>query len=85
VSVSIQDTGIGIAQESLKVIFERFRQLDASHTRQHGGVGLGLAISKALIDRMGGSIEIRSEGLGRGTVALVTLPLATPEHTAVPV
>ena len=66
VSVSIQDTGIGIAPESLPLLFEKFRQLDASHTRRHGGVGLGLAISKALMDRMGGSIEIRSDGLGQG-------------------
>ena len=78
-SVHIEDTGIGIAPEALPLLFEKFRQLDASHTRRHSGVGLGLAISKALIDRMGGSIELSSAGLGKGTMAVVTLPLATPE------
>lgn len=80
VDVSIEDTGIGIAPESIPLLFEKFRQLDASHARRHGGVGLGLAISKALIDRMGGSIELQSEGPGKGTVATVTLPVASSDR-----
>ena len=76
VSVYVEDTGIGIAPEGIPLLFEKFRQLDASHTRRHGGVGLGLAISKALVEQMGGSIELRSEGAGKGTAAIVTLAVA---------
>lgn len=84
VRVSVEDTGIGIAPEAIPLVFEKFRQLDASHTRRHGGVGLGLAISKALLDRMGGSIELRSDGPGRGTVAAIALPVAPGLRPDVP-
>jgi CheY-like chemotaxis protein len=57
-------------------LFEKFRQLDASHTRKHWGSGLGLAISKALIERMGGQIQVLSEGLGTGTTVTITVPVA---------
>lgn len=58
IRVDVADTGIGIAPEQQPLLFEKFRQLDASHTRKHGGSGLGLAISKALIERMGGRIHL---------------------------
>ena len=75
VRVDVTDTGIGIAPEQQPLLFERFRQLDASHTRKHGGAGLGLAISKVLIERMGGRIHVRSHGLGLGTTVTLALPV----------
>jgi signal transduction histidine kinase/CheY-like chemotaxis protein len=76
VRVDVADTGIGIAQEQQPLLFEKFRQLDASHTRKHGGAGLGLAISKALIERMSGRIHVRSQGLGLGTTVTLAVPVA---------
>lgn len=77
VRVDVADTGIGIEPEQQPLLFEKFRQLDASHTRKHGGSGLGLAISKALIERMGGRIQLRSEGRGLGTTVTLAVPVAT--------
>jgi signal transduction histidine kinase/CheY-like chemotaxis protein len=76
VRVNVADTGIGIALDKQPLLFEKFRQLDATHTRRHGGSGLGLAISKALIERMGGRIELRSAGAGMGTTVALTVPVA---------
>jgi signal transduction histidine kinase/DNA-binding response OmpR family regulator len=74
VRVDVTDTGIGIPAEKQSLLFEKFRQVDASHTRKHGGAGLGLAISRALIERMGGRIDLRSEGADQGTTVSFTLP-----------
>ena len=74
VRISVADRGPGIAQEKQQVIFEKFRQADASHTRTHGGTGLGLAISKELIALLGGTIGVQSE-VGRGSTFWVVLPL----------
>lgn len=74
VILKISDTGIGIAEDRLKVIFERFSQADASITRRYGGTGLGLAIIHGLTEKMGGSIEVEST-LGQGTTFTVHLPL----------
>ncbi|MDB5283637.1 MAG: ATP-binding region ATPase domain protein, partial [Bacteroidota bacterium] len=63
---SIADTGIGIASEKLEIIFEDFQQADSSTTRQYGGTGLGLTISKQLVELMGGKIEVKSK-LGKGS------------------
>jgi signal transduction histidine kinase len=83
VCVYISDTGIGIEPTLIPQLFERFRQGDTSHTRRHAGIGLGLAISKALVERMNGHIELRSDGLGRGTTAIVSLSTAgTSEGTS---
>jgi signal transduction histidine kinase/CheY-like chemotaxis protein len=78
VRIEVADTGIGIPLDQQPLLFEKFRQLDASHTRRHGGAGLGLAISKALIERMHGQISLRSEGAGTGTTVTVTIPIAAP-------
>jgi signal transduction histidine kinase len=74
----VTDSGMGIAQAFLPYVFDKFRQADGSFTRQHGGLGLGLAIARHLIELHGGSIEARSEGEGTGATFVVRLPLATP-------
>ena len=74
--IQVTDTGAGIAPELLPHIFERFRQGDGSSTRSHGGLGLGLAIVRHLVELHGGSARAVSEGAGRGSAFTVSLPLA---------
>jgi len=69
----VKDTGIGISPEFQEIIFDRFRQVDATYTRKYGGNGLGLAISKNLVELMGGKIRVESE-LGKGSTFFFTLP-----------
>jgi PAS domain S-box-containing protein len=76
VEVEVSDTGQGITAEFLPFVFDRFRQADSTSTRQHGGLGLGLAIARHLIEIHGGSIEARSGGKDQGSSFTVTLPLA---------
>lgn len=75
VSVSVADSGIGIKSEFVPFIFDRFRQADGSTTREHGGLGLGLAIVQHLIDLHAGSVEVTSEGPNRGSTFTVTIPM----------
>jgi signal transduction histidine kinase len=72
--LTVTDTGVGIAPEFLPYVFDKFRQADASFTRQYGGLGLGLAIARHLIELHGGSIEARSAGEGNGATFVVRLP-----------
>jgi signal transduction histidine kinase len=72
----VRDTGIGIEKEHLPHLFEAFRQGDAKLARSHEGSGLGLSITKGLVEMHGGSISLESE-LGEGTVVTVRLPRRT--------
>jgi PAS domain S-box-containing protein len=76
----VTDSGPGIPPEQMDVIFERFRQSTLNLTRKYEGAGLGLAISKAYVELLGGSIWIRSE-LGKGSTFFFTMPLAHPSVT----
>jgi PAS domain S-box-containing protein len=75
VEISVKDTGDGISREFLPFVFDRFRQADSSTTRQHGGLGLGLAIARHLVEIHGGTIRAESSGKGYGSTFTVKLPL----------
>jgi PAS domain S-box-containing protein len=76
--LEIIDTGIGIEPDFLPFIFERFRQGDTTATRVHGGLGLGLAIARHLVEQHGGSITAESNGPGTGTTIRIVVPLPAP-------
>jgi CheY-like chemotaxis protein/two-component sensor histidine kinase len=75
VEITITDTGQGIDPELLPHVFDRFRQSDSSSTRRHGGLGLGLAIVRQLVELHGGTVKVESPGVGEGTTFKVILPL----------
>ncbi len=76
VEIAVSDDGQGIAGEFLPYVFERFRQADSSTTRRHGGLGLGLALVRHLVELHGGAVRVESEGEGRGATFTVSLPVA---------
>jgi PAS domain S-box-containing protein len=73
--VSVEDTGIGLAKEDMQRIFEMFSQADSSSDTMHAGLGIGLALSRGLVELHGGSIEAQSEGPGKGSRFIVRVPL----------
>ena len=75
VTFEVRDTGVGFSQDDVERLFQRFEQADSSITRQFGGSGLGLSVTRALVERMGGHIEARSAP-GEGAVFAIDLPLA---------
>jgi len=77
----VKDTGIGIAEDKLDIIFNRFRQINESHTREFGGTGLGLSISKRLVELLGGNIGVRSTP-GMGSTFFFTIPFITGEKVS---
>ena len=79
VEIEVRDTGPGIAAEFLPHVFERFRQADGSTTRTHGGLGLGLAIVRHLVELHGGLIAAENETVGTGAIFTVRLPLPSTE------
>ena len=78
----VKDTGIGIPEDKIEVIFDRFRQIDDSRTRRFGGTGLGLAISKRLVELLGGSMRVKSK-VGEGSVFYFCLPYEPQEKETV--
>ena len=78
VRLTVMDSGIGIAREFLPFVFERFRQGDSGTTRAHGGLGLGLAIVRHLVELHGGSVEVDSPGVNQGTTFGCRVPARPP-------
>jgi signal transduction histidine kinase/CheY-like chemotaxis protein len=74
IEIVVSDSGVGISKEFLPYVFDRFRQADASTTRIHGGLGLGLSIVHQLVDLHGGTVAVASEGEGKGATFTITLP-----------
>ena len=78
-TLAVEDSGTGISEEKLPIIFERFTQVDGSNTRRHGGIGIGLSIAKRLADLMGGTLTVESRlGVGSTFQLSLPLPLVTP-------
>jgi CheY-like chemotaxis protein len=75
IAIRVSDSGIGIRPDFLPFVFDRFRQADASTTRQHGGLGLGLSIARQLVELQGGTIEVDSQGDGKGATFTLRFPL----------
>jgi signal transduction histidine kinase len=85
VVIRVCDNGVGIPPEMLTAVFELFTQVDSSHTRTHGGLGIGLTLVKTLVEMHEGTIIARSQGMGCGSEFIVRLPLAGPGLVAKPV
>jgi PAS domain S-box-containing protein len=82
--LTVSDTGIGIPRAFLPHVFEPFRQADASMSRERGGLGLGLNITRQLVEMHGGTIAVSSEGEGKGSTVRVALPLGVQAPAATP-
>jgi PAS domain S-box-containing protein len=85
IEVTVHDTGVGIRDEVLPFVFDRFRQADSSTTRSHGGLGLGLAIVRHVLELHGGTVAARSAGEGKGSTFRIELPAHTAPAVDIPV
>lgn len=81
--IRVRDEGVGIADDMLDRVFERFVQVSSSRHRADGGLGIGLSLVKALVELHGGRVDARSAGIGKGSEFIVRLPLMTPDATDV--
>jgi CheY-like chemotaxis protein len=84
ITITIEDTGIGIEADLLPHVFESFTHGDRSLARTHGGLGLGLAIAKGLVELHRGELEVTSEGAGKGTTVRIVLPAHSRDEVGVP-
>src|SRR5262245_5383794 len=82
IEITVKDTGIGIDPRFLPHVFDRFRQADASSTREYGGLGIGLAIVRHIVEMHGGSVSASSPGKGRGATFMIRLPLISTLRVA---
>ena len=82
IEITVSDTGKGISSEFLPYVFDRFRQADSSFNRVHGGLGLGLAIVRQLVELHGGTVEAQSSGEGFGASFTVKLPITISKNVA---
>jgi CheY-like chemotaxis protein len=90
VTISVADTGVGLAADALDAVFTMFSQIKMTQDRSEGGLGIGLALARALVQLHGGTIEARSEGIGRGSEFIVRIPrravaVSTPAPAVQPV
>jgi signal transduction histidine kinase len=76
IALHVVDTGIGVSAEAQARLFQKFAQAEGGHSREYGGTGLGLVISKHLMEMMGGTISLSSDGLGKGSMLRITMPIA---------
>jgi signal transduction histidine kinase len=76
IALMVVDTGIGVSLEAQTRLFQKFAQAEGGHAREYGGTGLGLVICKRLMEMMGGTISLSSEGLGHGSTLKITMPIA---------
>ena len=84
VSISISDTGVGISRDLLPRVFEMFTQAEAATERHHGGLGIGLALARRLVEMHGGEIAAQSDGPGLGSTFTITMPACERRETLVP-